>query len=264
MSSLPRRLRLDGRLMAGALLLPQLGGTVPGGTPPPAGTPGTGGGGGSGGGSVTTPEQYATYLVLLSAAVFAVIGLFQGAKRSLTSFTFTFGAAFLIGTRWAMVAGMVNRMYKMFLFALKGGPLSGDPAAAWASVKDVAPLVPLEGSAATFWQLVFFSIAVLVGFGLGHILFDAPGGNLLKIGAFQDWLSRMFGALFGSLTGTTIAVFVLPRIVPGAKIDMVGPGSVMRNLVDQYGQFLFWSFVILMIVAGLLALRPRPANKVFN
>jgi hypothetical protein len=45
---------------------------------------------------------------------------------------------------------------------------------------------------------------------------------------------------------------------------MVGPDSVLRHLLDQYGTVLFWSFVILMIVAGLLALRPKPANKVFN
>ena len=46
--------------------------------------------------------------------------------------------------------------------------------------------------------------------------------------------------------------------------DMVGPGSVTRYLLDQYGTLIFWSFVILMILAGLLALRPKPANKVFN
>jgi hypothetical protein len=101
--------------------------------------------------------------------------------------------------------------FQMFLFVLKGGPLSGDPAAAWATVKDTAPIIPVDGSAATFWQLVFFAAAVLIGFGLGHLLFKAPGNNLFRFGAVQDWLSRMFGALFGALTGATIAAFVLPR-----------------------------------------------------
>lgn len=249
-------------------LRPAFGGTAPGTTPgSPAPTPTTppGGTGGAGdGGSVTTPEQYASYLVLLSAAVFGVIGFFQGVQRTFTAFVFTVGAAFVLGTRWGQVAALTNKFYKLFLFALKGGPLAGDPVAAWSAVKDTPGLIPTDGTVATFWQLVFFAAAVLFGYGLGILLFEAPKHGPLNVRAFNVFLSRIFGAFFGALTGATIALFVLPRIVPGTEIDMVGPGSVMRHLVDQYGTLLFWSFVILMIIAGLMALRPKPANKVFN
>jgi hypothetical protein len=248
-------------------LRPGLGGTVPGTTPgAPTPTPGSGGtgGAGSGGETITTAEQYATYLVLLSAAVFGVIGFFQGVSRTFTAFVFTVGAAFVIGTRWDLVAALTNRFYKLFMFALKGGPLAEDPAKAWAAVKDLPGIVPTTGSAATFWQLVFFAGAVLLGYGIGILLFDAPNKGPLNVRAVSVFLSRMFGAFFGALTGATIALFVLPRIVPGANIDIVGPGSVLRNLVDQYGTILFWSFVLLMIVSGFMALRPKPSNKVFN
>jgi hypothetical protein len=257
------RLRPSARRRPPGPIFAALGARLLGGAVTPTGTPGSGGGGGTPP-PPTTPEQYATLLVLLSAAVFAVIGLFQGAKRSLTSFVFTFGAAWVLSVHWAAVAGWCNRLWRMFHFLLRGGPLAADPAAAWGAVKDLPGLVPTEGSAVVFWQLVFFAAAVLIGFGLGHILFDSPGGSLFHWGAVQDWLSRMFGAFFGSLTGATIAIFVLPRIVPGTQINMVGPGSVLRALVESYGLYIFWTFVILMIVAGLLALRPRPSNKVFN
>jgi hypothetical protein len=246
------------RLAAGPMLRPSLGGTAPTATPPG----GTGGGGGSGE-APTTPELYASYLVLLSAAVFAVIGFWQGMRRSFTAFLFTAGAAFILSTRWDLVAGMVNRVWRLVLFALKGGPLAADPAAAWGAVKDLPGLVPTTGPAVGLWQLTFFAAAVLTGYLVGFLLFKPPGGGL-RLRAVNDWLSRLFGALFGALTGAIIAMFSLPRIVPGAEIDMIGPDSVTRHLLQQYGTVLFWSFVLLMIVAGLLALRPKPSSKVFN
>lgn len=261
-------MRLPGSLAPGGPLpvdpgplRPWLGGTSPGSVP--TATPGTGGGGTGGGGEPATPEQYAGYLVLLTAATFAAIGFFLGVKRAFTAFVLSLGAAVVLSMRWELVAATVNKLYKLVVFGLKGGPFAGDPVAAWNSVKGMAPLVPVDGSAVAFWQLTFFAAASLLGYFLAFLLLDSPGG-MTNLRGVHTWLSRLFGALFGGLTGAIIALFVLPRLVPGIEINMAGVLAVLWAVVEKYGVYLFWFFVVLMILAGLLALRPKPSSRVFN
>ncbi|MEO8083620.1 MAG: hypothetical protein ABI780_07350 [Ardenticatenales bacterium] len=201
---------------------------------------------------------------LVTMLALALIGFARGVKREARTLLVTGVTVLVLGYSWPKVAAVVNKQWKMFNFGvIKRGVMADDPSVVWKSLSDLKPLVPASGGSVNAWQIGFFAMAVLL-FGYGVLRIPRPpkpGGTHI----LPTFIDRLVGALLGSLTGLLVARFVLPRIVPGARISIVDPRLSIASAAAPYAPYIFFGIVVLLLFFGVKGLGGGgPRQKVYN
>ncbi len=253
--------------LAFAVLRPVLGGPNPAITPPTGAS--TGAGVGIDGQVVATAipmlgaDLSAATLVLVGLA--AAIGFVRGVRREAITLMVAAAASLIVGWMWPAVASLVNRLWRMFHFAvIERGILAENPMAAWGEAQASAPLLPLGGDAAA-WQIGFFVFGLLIlGYGATRYV-AAPPPKARGIRGFSVLLERVVGAMVGALTGILVSRFVLPRLVPNAQVALLGPGTSLYDRLAPYAPTTILGIVLLLILFGVTGIGGgKPRQKMYQ
>jgi uncharacterized membrane protein required for colicin V production len=173
-------------------------------------------------------------LVLLTLAVFGVIGFVRGARREVVSFAVTVAAYVALELFWPTVAALVNAV----LGLVTAGP-------------------PIPPGDAAVWQIVVFVAVVLGGYLLSQVVGRFRLGGAAAVVRLPDWIERLIGACLGVATGYLVARFVVSRLLPSAVISITGPGSTVGALVERVGPIGLFVAIGLFILFGVLSLGGR-------
>ena len=217
-------------------------------------------------GTLPTGVDLSAYALVIMA-VLAVIGAARGVKGATRAIVVTGMAVLLFGPAWAKVASVINKQWKLLYAGVQVSAGTGEPAEVFASMSAMKPIVPATGTNAAVWQIALFALVVLlVGYRVfGSIAARPAGGGQPGAPRMPRVIDRLVGALIGGLTGLLVAHFVLPRIVPGARISIVDPRLTIAAAAAPYAPMIFFGVVVLLIFFGVKSLGgSAPRFKVYN
>lgn len=247
------------RMAAPAFAAPVAGAALPGAATVPAvpvataapGWPATGSG-------VTVPstgtlpsgDTDVGMLLLLMSAIFACIGLFRGSRREIPALIGTVFAYVIIARAWHLIDRVLNLMWRLFNFGvLRRGVMSDSPGEAWNQASGLAPLIPAEGSGLRMAQMLAFALALVAIYAITRRQ-DEP-----------SFVERLIGAVVASVTGYLAGVFMLSRILPQARMNLLQPGEVALHWIQLLGPMAGLVLVAAVIIFGWRALGPKGYTK---
>lgn len=207
-------------------------------------------------------SAYALVLML----VFALIGFSRGVAREGRVLVVAIASYFVFGSAWSKFAALLNKNIKLGYAGYKMSTSSEDPGAVYKAVSAMDPLVPVDGSHLAAWQIAFFVVAVLLaGYGvLGRIILR-PNTSLSTTRAMPRFIDRVVGALVAGLSGLLTAMFILPRVVPGARISLIDTRLSIAAAAAPYKHWILFALVVVLLVFGVKSLgSSTPRQKVYN
>jgi len=210
------------------------------------------------GGTITTPAGEipvdAVIFILALIAVFILIGFYRGLVRELILTLFIIGAQFILTHRFDSLVAWVNRLYRMFLFALKGGLVADDPVAIWTSVRKLPPLVETQQEKLAF-TIAFLAGAVILGYVVGNGLVKAklPSVGIPLLWRPRALLPHILGALGGAVNGYLIVNYLLPRLLTKPTTVIIVPAGKVSDLLQINLINVAIAILLIIIIVGLQA-----------
>jgi len=207
-------------------------------------------------------SAYALVIIL----VFALIGFSRGVAREGRVLLVAIVSYFAFGSAWSKFADFLNKNIKLAYAGYKMSTSSEDPGAVYKAVSAMDPVVPADGAHLAVWQIAFYVVVVLLfGYGiLGRIgpRFN-PGQSPAR--AIPRFIDRVVGALVGGLAGLITAMFILPRVVPGARISLIDTRLSIAAAAAPYKHWILFAVVVALLVFGVKSLgSSTPRQKVYN
>jgi len=195
-----------------------------------------------------------TYLHVLVAvgAIFGLIGFLRGVAREVITTIGIIAAYLIVGWGEPFLIGWTNKLFKMAIFAARGGLVADDPTAIWAQVRNLPPLIETSGEKLIF-RLVVFAALVILAYIVGNKLLPTrkvPFGPL-AIYAGPSFLSRLLGLAAGLMNGYLIAYFVIPKAFPEPETVIKLPTGAVVEFLSQNLPLVFIGLVVILIVLGL-------------
>lgn len=189
-------------------------------------------------------------LLLLMSAIFACIGLFRGSRREIPALLGTAASYLLINRGWGLIDRLLNLAWRFFNFVvLRRGVLAANPGQAWSDAASQAPLVPVAGAGLRMAQMMIFAVALVA-------IYAATRRQAEPI-----FIERLIGAVVASATGYMVGVFMLSRILPEAKMNLLAPGDAALRWIQTLGPMAGLILVAAVIVFGWRALGPKGFAK---
>ncbi len=207
------------------------------------------------------PDMSAHALVVM--LVFGLIGVARGVGPEARVLVVTAASYVVFGTAWGRVAGALNKQIKLAVAGFKLSTSSGDPGEVFRAASAMPPPVPTEGSQVAVWQIAFFAVVVLLlGYRILRRVFPRPGA---PAGAAPRVIDRLVGGLVAGLTGLLVAMFVLPRIVSGARISLIDTRLSIAAAAAPYKHWIVFAVVVVLLYFGVKSLGGGgPRQKVYN
>ncbi len=212
-------------------------------------------------------ELTATTVVLIFVAIFA----YRGYKRDVRKELLFFGGL-VLGTLLSLVDSKplvphVNRFYRMFLFAIKGGLMSDDPLPVWEAVKQRPPLVNVEDPKNLLWfNTVVFVVLGLLSYWLGNRLWRGSPPDILAMATARlqgkkksrkslnqitsALLTQLTSTVIGGLSGFLVAMFFIPRDLASTQTLVVIPGTAAWDVLTQNLRYAIVVMCLVFIVRG--------------
>jgi len=197
----------------------------------------------------------APVVVLIVIGLFAWWGRGHGWRREAHITFFIILATILLTYYDELLIAYTNRFWRFFLFAIRGGLIADDPAALFATIRKLPPLIETPFGR-TLFKLIFFSLLSVMGWYVGRRRVKIQGERAGSIGPFTfttggklNRRDRLFGALLGAVDGYLVANFVLPRISQAPTITVVIPNAEVVDLLK-----INFIYVIVVFVAIVLAI----------
>ena len=181
-------------------------------------------------------------IVPIVVLFFAYLGCRRGISKELLSLVGVLVATALAKGQTAFLSGWVNRLYRIGMFAVKGGLSASDPGKVMAEISKLAPPISTPEQE---------KLLVVVSFVVLLAVFYLLGED--KVGQPQDLMQRVLGLFVGGLNGFLIGRFLFPRLFPGEKTHI----TILSKQVSQYldsEKALTWAvvvFCLIMIIYGV-------------
>lgn len=189
-------------------------------------------------------------LLMMMAAIFACIGLFRGSRREIPAFFGTVLAYFVVTRAWHLIARLGNLAWRMFDFAiLRRGVMAANPGQAWSDASSTPSLLPVAGNSLRLAQMLLFAVVLVA-------IYAATRRH-----AEPNVIERLIGAVVASVTGYVVGVFMLSRMLPTARINLMEPGEVALRWIQTLGPMAGLALVAAVIVLGWRALGPKGFTK---
>lgn len=212
-------------------------------------------------GAAAGPDMSAHALVIM--LVFALIGFARGVAQEGRVLVVTAAAYVVFGAAWGKVAAALNKQIKLGVAGFRMSTSSDDPGAIFKAVSAMDPPVPTSGGQVAVWQIAFFAVVVLLlGYRILRRIFPKPGAPGAGAPRFID---RIVGALVAGLSGLLVAMFVLPRIVGGARISLIDTRLSIAAAAAPYKHWIVFAVVVVLLYFGVKSLGGGgPRQKVYN
>ncbi|MDY7040822.1 MAG: hypothetical protein SVX38_08155 [Chloroflexota bacterium] len=204
----------------------------------------------------------ATTVVLIFVAIFAYLGSRRDVRKELLFF-----AGLLIGTLLSLVDNkplvpIANRLYRLILFAIRGGVMTEDPLPIWEAVKARPPLVDLaDPESVLFFNTVVFAVVGIAFYFLGNRLWQEELPNILTIltmaGSKKSrrqlpnaLITQLTSTVVGGLNGFLVAMFVIPRYLATTQTLIVIPGTAAWDILTRNLRYAIVVVFLVFIVRG--------------
>lgn len=196
-----------------------------------------------------TVLQFTDYgLVSAVVLVSFIVGWRQGLRRALF-ITFAIIIAWVL-TAWyePQIVALVNRLYRLMLFALTGGILAENPGEAYGKVAGVT----LISTPTSLWvfRLALFGIILWLGWWLGRRRPTEVGRFTAVVRRPPDLLRHLAGGIAGAINGYLLLYFLIPRFLPGVQAVMIVPTFATTLLQQQWLPLMVVVLVAVFIIAG--------------
>ncbi len=211
-------------------------------------------------------ELTATTVVLIFVAIFAYLGYRRNVRKELLFFLGLLIATWLSLVDSKPLVPIVNRVFRLSLFVLKGGIITDNPLPIWEAVKKRPPLVNADDPDSLLW----FNTVVFVALGL---LFYWLGNRLGRGGMPDLWamargrlegkkskkslnqmtsafITRLMGTAVGGLNGFLVAMFFIPRYLAATQTLVVIPGTAAWDVLTRNLRYAIVVVCLVFIVRG--------------
>jgi hypothetical protein len=207
-------------------------------------------------------ELTATTVVLIFVGVFAYLGYRRDVRKELLLFV-----GLLLGTALSLVDSkplipMTNRLFRLILFAARGGAMTDDPLPIWEAVKKRPPLVSVDDPDSILWfnAAVFAALGIL-SYLLGNRLWREEPPNILSILGMAGskkargqipgvLLTQLTSTVVGGLNGFLVAMFVIPRFLAATQTLVVIPGTAALDILTRNLRYIIVVVFLVFIVRG--------------
>lgn len=193
-------------------------------------------------------------LVSAIMIVFAIIGFGRGVRRELL---ITFAILLvLVVLSWfeAPLVAMVNRLWRLVLFALLGGLTADNPGELFNErVRNRPPLIDTADTGDMFWfRLVFTALVLGFAYWLGRrvkVLATTPF-RVVELFRVPTLLGRIVGAAAGAINGFLLVALIAPRIGMGTRQILVVPSQAITQMQDYWAFAAALALIAVIIIAG--------------
>ena len=195
-----------------------------------------------------------TYIHVLVGigVIFGLIGFLRGVAREIVT-AIGIIVAYLI-LRWGErpLTAWVNRLYRMGVFAARGGLVAEDPTPIWARVRGLPPLIETDAEKLTF-RLVAFAVLAVFSYIAGNRIFRRRAKTFgpLIIYPGPPLFSRLLGIAVGLMNGYLVANFAIPHAFPKAETVIRLPTGPVVEFLRTNLAFVFIGLVVILITLGL-------------
>ncbi|MCD6555212.1 MAG: hypothetical protein J7M16_14530 [Anaerolineae bacterium] len=213
-------------------------------------------------GGLQVVELTATTVVLIFVGFFAYLGSRRDLRKELLFF-----AGLLLGTLLSLVdckplMPIANRVFRLILFAVKGGAMTDDPLPIWEAVKKRPPLVnPADPKSILWFNTGVFVTLAIIFYLLGNRLWRAQPPNILSIltmaGSKKSrsqmprvLLTQLTSTVVGGLNGFLVAMFVIPRYLAATQTLVVIPGTAAWDVLAHSLRYAIVVVFLVFIVRG--------------
>jgi len=195
-----------------------------------------------------------TYLHVLIGigVIFGLIGFLRGVAREVITAIGIIVAYLILRLGERPLTVWVNRLYRMAVFAARGGLIAEDPTSIWARVRELPPLIETDAERLTF-RLVAFTVLAVFSYMAGNRIL---GGRPKAFGPFiiypgPPFFSRLLGIAVGLMNGYLVAHFTLPYAFPKAETVIRLPTGLVVEFLRTNLAFVFIGLVVILITLGL-------------
>lgn len=196
-----------------------------------------------------TVVQFTDYgLVAAAVIVGFLVGWRQGLRRALWVTAAIIVAWVLIAWFEPQVVALVNRLYRLTVFALTGGILAENPGEAYAKVANLT----LISSPASLWifRLTLFGLILWFGWWLGRRRPAEVGRFTTVVRRPHELFRHIMGGVAGAINAYLLLYFLIPRFMPGVQTVMVVPTFATTLLQQQWLPIMVVVLIGVFIVAG--------------
>jgi uncharacterized membrane protein required for colicin V production len=191
------------------------------------------------------------HILLVGGTLFGLIGFLRGVAREIITTIGIIIAYAAVKQGESSLVSWANRLFRMAMFALRGGLAGNDPTAAWGQVSGLT-LVKTDGDKLILKLFVFVS-AVILAYIVGN---KRLSGKTVPFGPLAIYpnlplMSRTLGLVAGLMEGYLIAYFVIPEIFPKRRTVISLPTGETVSFLGKYMPFVFVGFVAILIAFGL-------------
>lgn len=195
-----------------------------------------------------------TYLHILVGigAIFGLIGLLRGVAREVATAIGIIIAYLILKWGESPLTVWVNRLYRMGIFAARGGLVAEDPTSIWAEVRELPLLIETDTERLVF-RLVAFAVLVLLSYIAGNKIFRRRPKTFgpLIIYPGPPIFSRLLGIAVGLMNGYLVANFAIPHAFPEAETVIRLPTGPAVEFLRTNLAFVFIGLVVILITLGL-------------
>lgn len=195
----------------------------------------------------------AVVFILALISVFIIIGFVRGLIRELILSLFIMGTIALLNNYFDSLVAWANRLYRMAIFALKGGLATEDPVAIWNNVKKLSPIVETQQDKLIF-TVATLGFAVILGYAMGSAAkakLSMPSISLLWRPAAL--LPHLLGALGGAVNGYLVVNYLLPRLLTEPTTVILVPASKVSEVLNVNLVNVAIAILLIIVIVGLQA-----------
>lgn len=187
-------------------------------------------------------------LIALTVFLGFIVGWRQGIRRALIMTLSIITAWVLIAWFEPQIVALVNRLYRLTVFALTGGILAENPGEAYAKVAGLT----LISSPASLWifRLTLFGLILWIGWWLGRRRPANVSRLTVVVRRPHELFRHVMGGMAGAINAYLLLYFLIPRFLPGVQAVFVVPTFSTTLLQQQWLPIMVVVLIAVFIVAG--------------